>query len=156
MTATIDRLISIPKRKGKNVDDRISTLHRGLLWLAALTGLVFGLAYYVAPGAATTALGVPAPDLMAICTIGGFLLGGAVGAGFALRSGRWDETRIVTYYLMSWNILNSLGLFQGILFDGQPLALLPNAILTAVLGLGLAFVVWQRRAKPSVSLAGNQ
>lgn len=56
----------------------------------------------------------------------------------------------------NWNILNSLGLFQGILFDGQPLALLPNAILTAVLGLGLAFVVWQRRAKPSVSLAGNQ
>jgi hypothetical protein len=137
------------------MDDRISTLHRVLLWLAGLTGLVFGLAYYLAPGGATTALGISAPDLMAICTIGGFLLGGAVGAGFALRSGRWSETRIVTYYLMSWNILICVGLFQGILFDGQSLTLWPEAILTAMIGLGLAFVVWQRRVKPGTSLASN-
>ena len=137
------------------MDDRISTLHRVLLWLAGLTGLVFGLAYYLAPGGATTALGIFAPDLMAICTIGGFLLGGAVGAGFALRSGRWSETRIVTYYLMTWNILICVGLFQGILLDGQPLTLWPEAILTAVIGLGLAFVVWQRRVKPGPSLASN-
>jgi hypothetical protein len=137
------------------MDDRISALHRVLLWLAGLTGLVFGLAYYVAPGGATTSLGIFAPDLMAICTIGGFLLGGAVGAGFALRSGRWSETRIVTYYLMSWNILICVGLLQGILLDGQSLTLWPQVVLTAVIGLGLAFVVWRRRVKPGASLTSS-
>jgi hypothetical protein len=137
------------------MDDRISTLHRILLWLAGLTGLVFGLAYYLAPRGATTALGIFAPDLMAICTIGAFLLGGAVGAGFALRSGRWSETRIVTYYLMSWNILIFAGLLQGMLLDGESLMLLPEAMLTAVIGLGLAFVVWERRVKPGSRLASN-
>jgi hypothetical protein len=104
------------------MDDRISTLHRVLLWLAGLTGLVFGLAYYLAPGGATTAQGIFAPDLMAICTIGGFLLGGAVGAGFALRSGRWSETRIVTYYrwcpsiacMRRLLVVDNLLLFKGV------------------------------------------
>ena len=44
---------------------------------------------------------------------------------------------------------------KGILIDGQPLTLWPEAILTAVVGLGLAFVVWQRRVKPGASLASN-
>ena len=127
------------------MNNRISTLHRGLLWLATLTGLVFGIAYYLVPELATKALGIFAPDPLAIRTIGGFLLGEAIGAWYALRSSQWSEVRIVTYYLITWNILNSLAIFYGILFTGQSFALLPNAILTAVLGLGLAFVVWQHR-----------
>jgi len=129
---------------GEKMETKISSLHRGLLWLAAITGAVFGLAYYFVPGPATTALGIDAPDQLAIRSIGGFLLGEAVGAWFALRSGQWAEVRIVTLYLIAWNILNSLTLFYFILFGGQSFALLPNAILTAILGLGLAFVVWQR------------
>jgi hypothetical protein len=128
------------------MNNKISTLHRGLLWLATLTGVVFGVAYYIAPELATKTLGISAPDPFAIRAIGGFLLGEAIGAWFALRSGQWSEVRIVTYYLITWNILNSLVIFYGIVFAGQSLALLPNAILTAVLGLGLAFVAWQRRA----------
>jgi len=128
------------------VESKISTLHRGLLWLAAITGVVFGVAYYLAPGPATNALGVFAPDPLAIRTIGGFLLGAATGAWFALRSGQWSEVRIVTYYLIAWNSLNSLALFYAILFAGQGAALLPNAIITAILGVGLAVVAWQRRA----------
>jgi len=130
----------------KKMNNKISTLHRGLLWLATLTGVVFGVAYYIVPEPATKTLGISAPDPLAIRTIGGFLLGEAIGAWFALRSGQWSEVRIVTYYLITWNILNSLALFYAIVFAGQSLALLPNAILTAVLGLGLAFVAWQRRA----------
>ena len=126
------------------MDTKISALHRGLLWLATLTGVIFGLAYYFVPGPATAALGIDAPDQLAILTIGGFLLGEAIGAWFALRSGQWAEVRIVTLYLITWNILNSLTLFYGILFGGQSFALLPNAILTAILGFGLAFVYWQR------------
>lgn len=126
--------------------NQISKLHRGLLWLATITGVLFGFAYFLAPGQATETLGIDAPDLLAIRTVGGFLLGEAVGAWLALRSGQWTEVRIVTIYLLTWNILNSLALFYAILFAGQALALLPNAILTAVLGFGLAFVVWQRRS----------
>ena len=127
------------------MDNKISTFHRGLLWLAAVTGTVFGLAYFIAPGPATATLGIDAPDLLAIRTIGGFLLAEAVGARLALRSGQWNEVRIVTFYLITWNILNSLTLFYAIIFTGEAAALLPNAILTAVLGFGLAFVAWQRR-----------
>ncbi len=122
---------------------KISSLHRGLLWLATITGVVFGLAYYFMPGPATTALGIDAPDKFAIRAIGGFLLGEAVGAWFALRSGQWAEVRIVTLYLITWNILNSLTHFYGIISGGQSFAILPVAILTAILGLGLAFVYWQ-------------
>lgn len=128
------------------MDNKISTLHRGLLWLAALTGTGFGLAYYLVPGPASTTLGFLGPDLLAIRNIGGFFLGGAVGAWLALRSGQWNEVRIVSLYLMTWNLLNSLALFYSILFKGQSLAPLPYALLTAVLGLGLALVVWQRRS----------
>ncbi len=127
------------------MDTKITTLHRGLLWLATITGVVFGLAYYLVPEPATKTLGIFAPDLIAIRTIGGFLLGEAVGAWFALKSGQWSQVRIVTYYLITWNILNSLALFYAILFAGQALALLPNAILTAIIGFGLAFVAWQHR-----------
>lgn len=123
----------------------ISTLHRGLFWLAMITGVVFGLAYYIAPEPATKTLGIYAPDLVAIRTIGGFLLAEAVGAWLCLRSGQWDEVRIVTFYLITWNILNSLALFYAIFIGGQSMSLLPNAILTAILGFGLAFVAWQRR-----------
>jgi hypothetical protein len=133
--------------KGEKMDTEISSLHRGLLWLATITGVVFGLAYYFVPGPATTALGIDAPDQLAIRGIGGFLLGEAVGAWFALRSGQWSEVRIVTLYLITWNILNSLTHFYFILFGGQSFALLPTAILTAILGLGLAFVYWQRNNK---------
>jgi len=131
------------------MDNKITTLHRGLLWLATITGIVFGLAYYLAPELATKTLGIDAPDLLAMRTIGGFLIGEAVGGWFALRSGQWDEVRIVTYYLATWNILNSLALIDAILFADQAPALLPNAILTAVLGLGLTLVIWQRRANPT-------
>jgi len=127
------------------METKISRLHRGLLWLQTITGIVFGLAYYFVPGPANTLLGMEAPDLVAMRTIGGFLLGAAVGAWAALRSGKWDEVRIVTLYLIAWNILNSLALFYGILFAGKSLALLPNAILTAIVGFGLAFVYLQRR-----------
>ena len=57
--------------------------------------------------------------------------------------------------MMTWNILICVGLLQGILLDGESLTLWPEAILTAVIGLGLAFVVWQRRVKPGPSLASN-
>jgi hypothetical protein len=127
------------------VESKISSLHRGLLWLATLTGVVFGLAYYFLPGPATTVLGIDAPDQVAIRTIGGFLLGEAVGAWFALRSGKWAEVYIVTLYLITWNILNSLALFYGILFTGQSTSLLPNAILTTILGFGLAFVYFRHK-----------
>ena len=127
------------------METKISSLHRGLLWLATLTGVLFGLAYYLVPGPATKLLGVYAPDLVAIRTIGGFLLGEAVGAWIALRSGKWAEVYIVTLYLITWNILNSLALFYGILFAGQSTSLLPNAILTAILGFGLAFVYFRHK-----------
>jgi hypothetical protein len=129
------------------METKISLLHRGLLWLAAITGAVFGLGYYLVPVQFSNALGAPIPDPLAIRTIGGFLLGEAVGALCALRSGRWAEVRIVTLYLMTWNLLNSLSMWYGILFGGGPSALLPNAILTAILGLGLAFVYWRQKNK---------
>ncbi len=50
-------------------------------------------------------------------------------------------------YLMTWNLLNSLTMFHAILFGGGPSALLPDAILTAILGLGLAFVYWRQKGK---------
>ena len=126
------------------MDNKISAFHRGLLWLATITGAVFGVAYFLVPGPGTATLGIDAPDLLAIRTIGGFLLAEAVGAWLALRSGQWNEVRIVTFYLITWNILNSLTLFHAIIFGGEAMTLLPNAILTAVLGFGLTFVVWQR------------
>jgi hypothetical protein len=134
------------------METRISPLHRGLLWLAAITGAVFGLGYYFVPVQFSAALGAPTPDPGAIRAIGGFLLGAAVGALCALRSGRWAEVWIVTLYLMTWNILNSLTMFYAILFGGGPSALLPNAILTAILGLGLAFVYWQQKSKKAWGL----
>jgi hypothetical protein len=127
------------------METKITGLHKGLLWLAFVTGIVFGLGYYFVPAQASAIVGVPAPDQMALRTIGGFLLGEAVGAFAALRSGKWAEVRIVTLYLLTWNILNSLTLFYGILFANQSSGLLPNAILTAVLGIGLAFVFLKRR-----------
>lgn len=111
--------------------------------METVTGIVFGLAYYFIPGPGNTELGIEAPDLVAIRTIGGFLLGAAVGAWAALRSGKWVEVRIVTLYLIAWNVLTSLALFYGILFAGKSPALLPNAILTAIVGFGLAFVYLQ-------------
>ena len=107
---------------------------------------MFGVAYYLVPEPATKTLGISAPDPTALRTIGGFLLGEAVGAWLALRSGQWSQVRIVTYYLITWNILNSLALFYAILLAVVSPALLPNAILTGVLGLGLAWVAWQRRS----------
>ncbi len=129
------------------METRISALHRGLLWLAAITGTVFGLGNYFVTVQFSAALGTPIPDPLAIRTIGGFLLAEAVGALFALRSGRWAEVWIVTLYLITWNLLNSLAMWYGILFGGGPSALLPNAILTAILGLGLAVVYLQHRSK---------
>lgn len=125
----------------------ISALQRGLFWLAMVTGVVFGLAYYIVPEPATKTLGIDAPDLLAMRTIGGFLLAEAVGAGLALRSGQWSEVRIVTYYLITWNILNCLVMAYAVITGAQPPALLPNVVLTAILGFGLAFVAWQRRSK---------
>ncbi len=125
----------------------ITIWHRVFLWIPLITGVVFGLAYYLAPVASTKALGVYAPDPISIRCIGGFLLAGALGAGLALRLGRWEEVRIVTYYLMTWGVLNSLALFDWIFSSGQAqaLALLPNAIMSGVFGLGLAYISWQRR-----------
>ncbi len=127
--------------------NEISTLHRIFLWIPLVTGIAFGLAFYLAPEASNQFLGVYAPDPIAIRCIGGFLLAAALGAGLALKSGLWNEVRLVTYYLMTWGILNSLALFYWIFFSGQrqASALLPNAIISGVMGLGLAFVAWQRR-----------
>ena len=125
------------------MNTKISTLHRGLLWLAALTGSLFGIAYYFFAVPVTSALRIDAPDPYTIRAIGGFLLGEAVGAWLALRSGEWTEVRIVTLYLMTWNVLNSLLIFYAILVAGQSTSLLPNAILTAIVGFGLVFVYIQ-------------
>lgn len=129
------------------MNQSISKLHRGLFWLALFTGLFFGLAYYVVPGPINAALGIEAPDQLAMRTIGGFLLAEAAGSWLALRSGQWNEIRIVTYYLMTWNILNCIVMAAAVISGAQPPALLPNVILTAILGLGMAFVAWQRRTQ---------
>jgi hypothetical protein len=128
------------------MDPKLSRFHRSLLWAAALTGGVLGLAYFFVPGPAATTLGFIGLDFLAIRTIGGFFLGEAVGAGLALRSGQWSEVRIVTIYIATWNILNSVALFYAMLFKGQSFVTMPYATLTALLGLGLAFIAWQRRS----------
>jgi hypothetical protein len=126
------------------MDDRISPLHRMLLWLAIVPGGLYALGYYFAPVATSTALGADAPDPAAIRSIGGFLIGAAVAAVLALRSGKWCEVRIGTFYVMTWNLLNCIGLLYDILTGVAQLALLPNVVLLAIFGVGFTIVCLHR------------
>lgn len=132
-------------RKGGIVtDDKISTLHRVLLWVSFITCIPFGLGYYLIPGLATSTLNVNAPDLISIACIGGFLIAASVGAVFSLRSGLWSEIRITTYYLLTWSLLNSIrmGLYSII---EKEASLLPNVILSFIIGIGLAYIAVRRK-----------
>ncbi len=126
------------------METKLSLLHRILLWFAILNCGIFGLGYYFLPSQFTTAIGIDAPDPLAIRSIGGFMIAAAVGCWLSLRSGRWAEVRIVTIYLITWNVLNSLRIWYGMAFEGQSLSLLPNGIVTAILGIGLLIVYFQQ------------
>jgi hypothetical protein len=123
--------------------DKISTLHRIILWLCVVSSFLFGLGYYLDPGFATSLLNVNAPDLIAISTIGGFLIAAFVGAALSLKSGLWSEVRIATYYLLTWSLLNGLRMLWFI-FKEKEAGLWPNTILCLVIGIGLSYVVIKR------------
>jgi hypothetical protein len=145
MTFSTQSLVTL--LEGILMNDRISVLHRVLLWLSVFPTVLFGLGYYFVPEALSKFLDTPTSDSNLLRYIGGFLLGSVVGAGLALQSGSWREVRIVTLYLMSWNLLNSVAMFYGILSGAVPQTYFPNAALTAVAGIGLAFVAFQRRGR---------
>jgi hypothetical protein len=126
------------------VDDKITTFHRVLLWLCIISCFIFGFSQYLAPGFATSVLKVNAPDLIAIATIGGFLIAAFVGAVFSLKSGLWIEVRITTYYLLTWSFLNGIRMALYIITNNET-GLLPNTILCLILGIGFIFVVCKRK-----------
>jgi hypothetical protein len=86
------------------------------------------------------------PDLISVACVGGFLIAAAVGSIFSLRSGSWKETRITTYYLMTWSVLNGLRLALHIVTN-KDFALVPNCVCTLIIGIGLASVVCNRIAQ---------
>lgn len=125
------------------MDERLTLFHRLTLWLSFITCTISGLGYYLAPVAFSRMLGVEAADPFAVVCIGGFLLGCAFASWLALRSNRWSEVRLVTYYIMSWNILNFIRMAYIIVFKNQT-SFVPNAIITGIIGCGLAYIIWQR------------
>lgn len=133
--------------------NRITRLHRILFWLSIVPGGLFALGYYLAPVGFNEMVGAEAPDPAAIRSLGGLLIASSVGALLALRSGKWQEVRIFTVYMMLFNLLNGAGLGLHLLRSGD-MALLPNVILLLILGLGFAYVVWQRREEAAPVAAG--
>ena len=127
------------------MENRLTLLHRALLWLSVFPTVVFGVGYFFNPVAMSTALDVPTSDPHLLRYIGGFLIGSVVGSALALRSGNWSEVRVVTIYLATWNILNSLAMLYGMSAENVPKGYLPNAIITGLTGAGLAYVAFQRR-----------
>lgn len=124
--------------------EKITALHRIVLWVSTISCFIFGISYYAMPGLSTTLLNVNAPDLIAIATIGGFLLAAFIGSVFSLKSGIWTEVRIVTYSLMTWSLLNGLRMLYFTIAD-KDLSLMPNTILCLFIGIGLCTAILQRR-----------
>jgi hypothetical protein len=92
------------------------------------------------------------PDSISVACVGGFLIAAAVGSIFSLRSGSWKETRITTYYLMTWSVLNGLRLALHIVTN-KDFALVPNCVCTLIIGIGLACVVCNRIAQSKNKLS---
>jgi heme/copper-type cytochrome/quinol oxidase subunit 1 len=61
------------------MDNKISTFHRIILWIALITCIPFGLGNYLVPKFVTSIANVKAPDLISVACIGGFLIAGFVG-----------------------------------------------------------------------------
>ena len=55
-------------------------------------------------------LNINAPDIIAIITIGGFLIAAGLAAYLSLLADNWKEVRITTYYLTNWSLLNKIRL----------------------------------------------
>ncbi|HEX2916840.1 MAG TPA: hypothetical protein VH186_39140 [Chloroflexia bacterium] len=125
------------------MEDRITLLHRVLLWVQMVGSLVFGLAYFFIPLRFTDFLGTTLTDPGAVRSIGGFMIGAAVGAGFCLLVNKWSETRIVTYYLITWNLLNGVGLAYNIWQENGSMSLLVNTIVCGLMAIGYTVVLWQ-------------
>jgi hypothetical protein len=125
------------------MDDRITKFHKVVLWFCIVTSGIIGLGNYLAPASFSALLKVNAPDLIAISTVGGFLIAAVVGAAFSLKSSSWKEVRIATYYLTTWCLLNGLRLALHIIIN-KDFSLMPNCVFTLLIGIGLVVVICQR------------
>lgn len=127
------------------MDDKISVLHKVLLWLCIISSSIFGVGQYLFPGPFTAALKIDAPDLIAIAAIGGFLIAAVMGAALSLKSCLWSEVRITTYYLMTWCLLNGIRMGINMIIKND-ISLMPNTVLCLILGIGFACVAIKRKS----------
>jgi hypothetical protein len=126
------------------MDNKISTFHRIILWIALITCIPFGLGNYLVPKFVTSIANVKAPDLISVACIGGFLIAGFVGAALSLKSGLWNEVKITTYYLITWCLLNGTRMLIYIIKEKET-GLIGNVICCLVIGTGLLYVVISRK-----------
>ena len=89
----------IARMGGKRVH-RLTRIHRALLWLTVLQG-VLGVAFLATPGRFPDALGITASVEINVVVrvVGAFLVAAALTAVFALRSNSWVQTRLFTGFL---------------------------------------------------------
>ena len=82
------------------MSDRLSRVHRILLWLLVLQG-VLGVIFLAAPGRVLEATRITAPtEVNALVRVAGaFVVATAITAGFALRSNSWAEARLFTWFV---------------------------------------------------------
>jgi hypothetical protein len=139
-------LFTIRLHKGETMT-QITKFHRIILWLAVIDFSIFGLGFFFAPVGFNELLGVPAPDPIAIRSLGGFLLGAAVAALLAARSGNWAEIRIANLSLIAWNGINCLGMLYDLTVNGGPAGLWPNVFITAFFAITLAIAHWRGPVK---------
>lgn len=84
------------------MSDRLTRLHRALLWLLVLLG-VLGVAFLTAPERVLEATGIIAPIEVNVLVrvTGAFVVALAVTAVLALRSNSWAETRLFTWFVLT-------------------------------------------------------
>ncbi len=82
------------------MSDRLSRVHRTLLWLVVLQGVI-GLAFLAAPDRVLDMVSIIAPVEVnvVIRVVGSFLVAAALTAGFALRTDSWAQTRLFTWFV---------------------------------------------------------
>lgn len=114
--------------------NQLSKLTRVVLWLNLVACLIFGLGYYFATVSFSEMLKSQVTDPVAMQSVGGFLLGNLVGTAYALKVNNWAESRIYIYSLIVWCFFNGTGMAYHIAVGNRPPDLIPNIILSYLIG----------------------
>ena len=136
------------------MSDRIGSLHRFWLWASLVLLGALGVIFLVAPGALMDQLGVDTSERLTgvFRVASSVLIAEALIVGYAIRSGSWSETRLITYLLAIHFAVETV-IRVAVFALGESESLVA-AIPQAVIGVGLLVEIRRRQEAPTPVAAG--